>query len=294
MTGFLIIWVTMWAGNKYNDRTAFLLSKLAVASLLTFAYFSFEGPLEATFEFLNLVFATTWNAKEWRFRVALDMWIVWGGMLTAFAFIKIKEHRLNDRSEWPTWQRYSIIASAVTMVLYFAFELTRKDKFVYNLYHPYISIFPVLAYTVLRNSTPYLRSTSSRLFIYIGQCSLETFILQFYIYLSADTKGIIMLIPGGPILRPINFIVTSLIVRPFSPLFACPLPFLTRRLARMNAIVCLSKQSGRRSNWITHVVDLLRSLDLASPHRRSSCVRRIHSSSQSGQLCCSRQDCTQT
>jgi hypothetical protein len=207
----------MWSGNKYNDRTPFLVGKLVFASLLTAAYFSIEGPLEATFSFLNLVFATTWNAKEWRFRVALDMWIVWGGMLTALVFIKIKEHRLNDRAEWATWQRWSIVGSAITMALYFAFELTRKDKFVYNIYHPYISIFPVLAYTVLRNATPYLRSTNSKLFIYIGQCSLETFILQFYIYLSADTKGIIMMIPGGPWLRPINFIITSLIVSlPFS------------------------------------------------------------------------------
>ena len=207
----------MWAGNKYNERISFLVGKLIFAAAITGAYFTIEGPLESTFAFLNTVFATSWNAKEWRFRVALDLWIVWGGMFTALAFIKIKEARLTDRPEWPKWQRWSIIASAVTMVLFFAFELTRPSKFVYNAYHPYISVLPVLAYTILRNATPYLRSTSSKLFIFFGQCSLETFILQFYMFLSADTKGIIMMIPGGVWLRPLNFIITSLIVRHFFP-----------------------------------------------------------------------------
>lgn len=203
----------MWAGNKYNDRTYFLLGKLVVAAALTGVYFTLDGPLETSFQLINYVFSTSWNAKEWRFRVALDLWVVWGGMLTAFAFIKIKEARLTERMEWDTWQRYSIIASGVTMVGYFLFELTRESKFVYNVYHPYISIFPILAYAVLRNSTKYLRSTSSTFFIFFGQCSLETFILQFYIFLSADTKGIIMMIPGGPWIRPLNFIVTSIVVR---------------------------------------------------------------------------------
>lgn len=186
MAGFLIIWVTMWAGHKHNENTTFLLAKLAVASAITAAYFLIDGPLEATFSLLNSVFATAWNAKEWRFRVALDMWIVWGGMLTALAFIKIKELRLTDRPEYPLYQRYTIIASALSMVGYMAFELTRANKFVYNGFHPYISIVPVLAFCVLRNATPWLRSTSSQFFIFFGQCSLETFIIQFHLFIAAE------------------------------------------------------------------------------------------------------------
>ena len=145
-----------------------------------------EGPLEATFSVLNTVFAMTWNAKEWRFRVTLDMWIVWIGMLTAFALIKVKEMRLTDRPEWPQWQRSAIIASAVTMFGYFVFELTRPSKFEYNHAHPYVSALPVLAFCVLRNATPYLRSTSSKFFMFFGKCSLETFIIQFHLFIAAE------------------------------------------------------------------------------------------------------------
>lgn len=176
----------MWAGNQYNERTSFLLAKLAIASAITASYFLIEGPLEATFSVINTIFASSWNAKEWRFRVALDMWIVWGGMLTALAFIKIKEARLTERAEWSKWQRWTIIGSGVVMGGYFVFELTRASKFVYNVYHPYVSILPVLAFCVLRNATPYLRSTSSKFFIFFGQCSLETFIIQFHLFIAAE------------------------------------------------------------------------------------------------------------
>lgn len=184
--GFGVIWVTLWAGHQYNDRTPFLIAKLVLAAGLTAAYFEIEGPLEATFSFFNTVFATNWNAKEWRFRQTLDMWIVWVGMFTALAFIKIKEMRLTDRPEWPRIQRVTIIGSAITMVGYFVFELTRESKFVYNHYHPYVSILPILSFIVLRNATPYLRSTSSKFFMYFGSCSLETYIMQFHLFISGE------------------------------------------------------------------------------------------------------------
>ncbi|GAA6009960.1 hypothetical protein JCM10207_002174 [Rhodosporidiobolus poonsookiae] len=208
---FGIIWVTLWIGHKHNDKPAFLLSKMVIAAGLTAVYFEMSGPLDKTFELINLVFGTTWNATEWRFRQTLDMWIVWLGMLTAYAFIKIKDLRLTDDPRWPVWQRYTIIASAVTMLGYFVFELTRESKFAYNAYHPYVAVLPVWSFVVLRNATPFLRSTSSKFFIFFGQCSLETFIIQFHLFISGDTRGIIMMIPGGPWLRPLNFFITSLV-----------------------------------------------------------------------------------
>ncbi|KAK4047792.1 hypothetical protein OIV83_005134 [Microbotryomycetes sp. JL201] len=208
---FGIIWVTLWIGHQYNERTSFLLAKLVIAAGLVAAYFEIEGPLEKTFDVINAVFATHWNAKEWRFRVTLDMWIVWIGMLTALAFIKSKDMRLTERADWPQLRHWAIMSSAAAMVGFFVFELTRESKFVYNGYHPFVSFVPVLAFVVLRNATPYLRSTSSKFFIFFGQCSLETFIIQFHLFIAGDTRGIIMMIPGGPWLRPLNFAVTSIV-----------------------------------------------------------------------------------
>ena len=113
----------MWAGHAYNENLTFLVTKLIVAAGLTACFFQLEGPLEGTFGVLNSVFATAWNAKEWRFRVTLDMWIVWYGMFTALALIKIKEWRITERPQWPQWEKYTIWAAAVTMTGYMVFEV---------------------------------------------------------------------------------------------------------------------------------------------------------------------------
>lgn len=165
---FGVIWVTMYVGHNYNKSLPFMLGKICLSAALTAAFHKFTLPLQTTFAIFNALFKTEWNAKEWNFRVTLDMWIVYVGMLAALAFIKIQEGKLWERQWWPRARSLSYIAAALGMVGYFAFEL-RYNKFEYNKYHPYVSFVPVLSFIVLRNATPLLRSTSSRAFIWIGQ-----------------------------------------------------------------------------------------------------------------------------
>lgn len=98
-------------------------------------------------------------------------------MLAALLYIKVQENRLTESPFWPQYVKVANYAAAVAMVAYFLFEV-HLDKFTYNIYHPYASAVPVIAFTILRNATPYLRSVNSKFFMYFGQCSLETFIIQ--------------------------------------------------------------------------------------------------------------------
>ena len=165
---FGIIWVTMYVGHQYNKRLFFVGGKIIVSAILAKLFHWFPQPLQLTFGLFNSVFRTQWNAKEWSFRVTLDQWIVYVGMLAALVFIKVQEEKLWERAWWDRVKKGSIAASALAMVWFFYFELAR-DKFAYNTWHPYVSCVPVLAFIVLRNCTPTLRSTSSRAFIWIGQ-----------------------------------------------------------------------------------------------------------------------------
>ncbi|RUP25192.1 hypothetical protein BC936DRAFT_138855 [Jimgerdemannia flammicorona] len=195
---FLVIWVTMYVANKYNKTKWVLCLKLVVACAITTWLIHYPGVLERVFSTLEIVANVHWNAKEWRFRLALDAYIVYVGMIVAYIYIRLQDLKIGDRTNWPSIKRHSILGAIVVMVWYFWFELTRQDKFVYNAYHPFISWLPIVAFTFLRNATPNIRNTTSRFFVFFGSCSLETFIGQFHMWLAGDTKGLLVLVtPAG-------------------------------------------------------------------------------------------------
>jgi hypothetical protein len=207
---FLIVYATLFVGSRYNERTIFLLGKIFLSASFVTWFFEAKWPLEVLFGVLEDVFNIHWSAKEWTFRVTLDLWIVYVGMLTAFAVIKIREHRLTDHPMWPATLKIATVASALIIVWFFAFELMQESKFTYNAWHPFISPLPVLAFVVLRNANTTLRSVTSAAFIFVGKCSLELFIIQYHFWLAGDTKGVLLVIPGTK-WRPVNFVLTSFI-----------------------------------------------------------------------------------
>ena len=200
----------MLIGAKYNESPVFLLLKLAVSAVLVTWFMKTEWLLQQIFDFLAAVANIHWSAKEWTFRVTLDLWVVYLGMVTAYAYIKLKELGIPNLPWFPTAVKASVGASFGAIAWFFWFELGRENKFVYNAYHPIVSFIPILGFVVLRNATPFLRSVSSRMCCFFGQISLETFILQFHVWLAADTKGILIIVPGTK-WRYLNVVVTSVI-----------------------------------------------------------------------------------
>lgn len=187
----------MRIGSQYNRNGAFMVGKIAVAAAgLTF-FFRLNWPLEGAFGFMHTFLRTEWIAREWAFRTVLDLYIPFWGMLAALAQIKAAEYHWPEQPWWPRARQVAIGGSVVGMLAWSAYAL-QQSKFAYNALHPHISVFPVLAFVVLRNATATLRSTSSRFFAFFGQCSLETFILQFHIWLAGDTKGLLIALPGVP------------------------------------------------------------------------------------------------
>lgn len=208
---YLLIYAIMWTGNKWNGNLSFMLGKIATSIALIALFFHLGWPLEALFGFTNTLFGTEWNAREWTFRVTLDLYIPFAGMLAALATIKVGEHRLLDHASWSQARDYALGGSGISLLAWFLFEHWR-DKFAYNRFHPFVSLFPVTAFALLRNATPTLRSTNSQFFAYIGRISLETFIVQFHLWLAADTHGLLVLVPGASrVTRAVNFVVATIV-----------------------------------------------------------------------------------
>ncbi|KAI5851189.1 10 TM acyl transferase domain found in Cas1p-domain-containing protein [Morchella snyderi] len=208
---FLVVFTTMRVGEQYNSNTKFLATKIVLAAILSAALAHFPGVLEAIFRLVGFLARTEWDVNEWRFRVSLDMWIVFVGMAVAIAVNRNKENSYTSMQGWVSAKKYATIASIISIVLYLLFEATREDKYEYNTYHPYISVIPILSFITLRNSTPQLRNTHSRVFSWLGKCSLETFTLQYHIWMAADTKGLLGLGAFGLTGRTSNFVLATIL-----------------------------------------------------------------------------------
>ena len=197
---FLVIYFTMWAGHSKNRSTSFLLLKIAISVVTVTALIRTPGILEKIFSVLSYTCKIEWNVVEWRFRVALDLYIVHIGMVAAILYVKINDTLLDgfDGGAWQFVKRrfgpLRIITVMVSMVIipgFWMFTQGFSNKYGYNVWHPYLSPSVILAYVVLRNTTRHLRDYHSCIFAWLGRCSLETFTLQFHIWLAGDTKGLL-------------------------------------------------------------------------------------------------------
>jgi len=210
---FIVVYLTMWVGHKYNANTKFLLAKLGVSALLVTGFTMKSGILEGIFGLLKVVAKVDWNLTEWRFRVFLDMWIVYFGMLVAIAFIKISNpcSPITNSPRWPMFKNTAVILSAMALPGYIYYQSTFANKFAYNESHPYMSFIPIVAFTILRNATPALRNTYIGAYSWLGKCSLETFTLQFHIWMAADAKALLDYGVFGADSRWLNFIISTIV-----------------------------------------------------------------------------------
>ena len=200
---FVVVYLTMKLGHARNNSFRFLSSKILVSAVFVTALTRSPGILEAIFLVLRYTFKIHWDVREWRFRVLLDMYIVYIGMLAGIVFIKIsdalRKDSINNRVLNFIRDKYGILHTALVAVCLIVMPsfwvITRRspNKYDYNWWHPYISCLPIVSYIILRNSNRHFRNYHSSVFAWLGRCSLETFTLQFHIWLAGDTKGLISL-----------------------------------------------------------------------------------------------------
>merc|ERR1719213_164516 len=77
--------------------------------------------------------------------------------------------------------RGAVVAALLGAIYVYHDAVFSLDKYAYNGYHPYTSWLPILVYILLRNLTPALRARYVHLFTFLGQVTLETYILQFHL-----------------------------------------------------------------------------------------------------------------
>lgn len=83
---YLLVYSLMRFKSDWNDRTYWILGKIFVA-WVTVSVLMMTDSVKKSVELMNVVAATKWNAKDWQFRVGLDQWVVFIGLLMAFGKI---------------------------------------------------------------------------------------------------------------------------------------------------------------------------------------------------------------
>lgn len=202
---FLVVYFTLKVGRQQNSDPIFVFAKILFSVALTTAFTMIPGVMESVAYVLKYTCGISWDIKEWRFRTFLDMYIVYIGMITALLFHRFSKLRTGSSTPDSVIDRilqltitYHRLFKAVTITLALGLLpgyclLVRKspDKEDYNWWQPYISFIPILCFVTLRNSHRVLRNYHSAVFAWLGYCSLETYVLQYHIWLAGDTTGLL-------------------------------------------------------------------------------------------------------
>ncbi|OCT75693.1 N-acetylneuraminate 9-O-acetyltransferase [Xenopus laevis] len=220
---FMFIYVTMAVWPQILQKTAIanrlwnvgLMLKLSFA-LLCIVFLSYsQGAFENLFSLwpLSKLFELNGNVYEWWFRWKLDRFAVFHGMLFAFIYLLLQKHQMlfEGKGEALFSTKVSSVLLFFSVVSFFTYSIwasSCKNKSECNEMHPSVSVVQILAFVLVRNIPGYARSVYSSFFAWFGKISLELFICQYHIWLAADTKGILVLVPGSPML---NIIISTFI-----------------------------------------------------------------------------------
>ncbi|TAQ87870.1 hypothetical protein B7494_g3802 [Chlorociboria aeruginascens] len=198
---FLVIYFTLKIGRDGNSDLNFLFCKILCSALVTTAFIKIPGILEVASSILRYCCGISWDMEEWRFRVFLDMYIVYVGVITAVLYQRL--HGVMTSSPLSSCSRNAILqpttiylylfrsicilVSAILLPVFWILTRRSPNKADYNWWQPYISFIPILSFVTLRNSHRVLRSHHSKVFAWLGRCSSETYVLQYHIWLAGDT-----------------------------------------------------------------------------------------------------------
>lgn len=197
---FVVVYVTCYGGHSCRFLGNFYLRVIVSLGTVNILVL-YPDFLESVFSGLHRICRMNLNPREFRFRVSLDMYIVYVGMLVGELYLKaivlpdgFWEDRLTALYRRRVLMQHLLALTSLTILgLYVLFCKRFSDKYESNAFHPFTSPLAILAYVGLRNATSRLRLSHSRVFAWVGRYSLETYILQYHIWLAGDTKGLLRL-----------------------------------------------------------------------------------------------------
>lgn len=196
---FIVVYVTMAIAHKdTNDDAQLVIFKIGLSAVILCIVFFLTPITSLAVRTMQAVFHVFyWGVPMVRYRIRLDIFIVYIGMLTA-----VINH--NMKKPLPTRLRIALAsAGLLVMVGYvYATAVAPKSLAQYANWHSFISFVPILSFIAVRNVSSHARNYSSRAMVWLGGCSLEIYILQTHLFLAADYSSVLLIdgLQGGNML----------------------------------------------------------------------------------------------
>jgi len=219
-----MVYLCLFAFHRLNHDSKILSLKIGLTTALAVLLYDVPGTFHAIFGPATFLLGFhdplhpefTDSLHEWFFRSGLDhlVWIF--GMLCAFSFPWF-DRQLQMLDELPSPKAIAYKAALVSLTLavggWWAVQFFLLPKREYNKVHPFTSFIPIFCYMVLRNCSPTLRRYHMHLFAWCGKITLETYILQFHIWMkttgiNGSPKYLMVWLPGW---FYTNFLLTSVV-----------------------------------------------------------------------------------
>ncbi|CAH2235034.1 jg15793 [Pararge aegeria aegeria] len=223
-TLFFVIWalpphITQSSSHTVESKPyQYLYIAIKIIGLLTIVTVLYMSEV-----FFQKIFVTRpWKAlfvnadddiHQWWLDWKQDRYSMAYGIIFATAYLLAQGYNLLDDNNHsnlftPGLSLSATLVAFIGLGSYVTFTFFCTNTFDCNEIHSYVTFLPIVSYIILRNVSGALRTRHSSLFAWFGTITLELFASQSHIWLAADTHGVLVLIPGAPIL---NLILTSYI-----------------------------------------------------------------------------------
>jgi hypothetical protein len=157
-------------------------------------------------------------SKEYSFRFQSDKYTAWVGILSGFFWSKFRTYinwcygseEMSQHQMMCMWGQR--VAGVALIAGWWGLFGSITDKYTYNPIHPYVFWLPAAGWLMLRNSSKYLTELHCGAMEFFGKITLETYVLQFHLFMCRDVQFIPILIPNsgpdGPLLlKTLNMLV---------------------------------------------------------------------------------------
>jgi len=207
--GFFITMATCYVMHLFETKAnmTYWNSRMAGILVCVVVHVGFyETPLVESLNFFS---------KEYYFRFQSDKYSALVGIISALFWDKFKGYMqwayAGETEQTAAKWLQRAAGGALLFFWYYCFGYM-SDKLMYNPMHPYVFPLAVAGWLMIRNSSKYLCELHSTVLEFAGRITLETYVLQFHVFMTHNVQHILVVIPGSGKDGPIYLKVANMLL----------------------------------------------------------------------------------